>query len=272
MSLARELEVATDLARQAGALLLRYFRSDIDVDRKAHGEPVTEADRGSDALITRGLRDAFPDDGVLSEEADEHDSWSRARRAWLVDPMDGTKDFVGGREGFSVMIGLLEGGRPILGVVYQPTTGLCYRAARGHGCEVQRDGEPAEPARPSDVSDPARARLVASYSSRSPRIGEIKQRLGTTDELNVGSVGLKVGLVARGVRDLYVNPEGHCRLWDVCAPEAILREAGGCISDLAGNDLSYEPGQLRVRGGIVASANPVLHAEVIAKIAPLFAR
>ena len=269
-ALHHELAVATELARRAGEVLKRFFRQDdLDVERKQDNEPVTEADRASEALVIEGLRRAFPDDVILSEEQADRTSWMTRPRAWLVDPLDGTKDFVGGREGFSVMIGLLLDYRPVLGVVHQPLTGLTYRASRGAGAFVLR-GDEQQPLRPSTIADPGATRLVASYSHRGDSINRVKSQLGITDELNVGSVGLKVGLVARGDRDLYVNPEGHCRLWDICAPEAILTEAGGRMTDIHGDPLAYDQGgEVRVLRGIIAS-NGVCHQAVVDRLAPLF--
>ncbi len=268
--LKRELEVATELARRAGEQAVRFFRQEgLRVDRKLGDEPVTEADRSAERIILDGLRQAFPDDGVLSEEQPDRESWLAFRRAWVVDPLDGTKDFVAGRDGWSVMIGLLDRFEPVLGVVRQPTLALTYRAARGLGAAVI-DREDERPLVPTTGADPAEARLVTSYSHRSPVLAEVRARLGVKDELHLGSVGLKVGLVARGARDLYVNPEGHCRLWDICAPQAIITEAGGRMTDVFGAPLSYQqPDEVRVLRGIVAS-NGACHGAVIEKLAPLF--
>jgi 3'(2'), 5'-bisphosphate nucleotidase len=264
----RELALAADLAVRAGAELLRYFRTNVAVERKAGNEPVSEADRCSERVILAGLRHEFPNDGILSEEQPDQVSWVAAKRAWLVDPLDGTRDFLDGSEGFSVMIGLLELGQPILGVVYQPAEDLIYRAARGCPATATRRGIEAL-LEPTAVADPGQARLVASRSHRSGKIDQVKTELGISDELNIGSVGLKIGLVARGARDLYLNPDGFCKLWDICAPSAILEQAGGRISDLKGSPLSYHPDRIRVAGGIVASNGPC-HDAVIRGLAPLF--
>jgi 3'(2'), 5'-bisphosphate nucleotidase len=110
---------------------------------------------------------------------------------------------------------------------------------------------------------------VASKSHRDPIIDEVRKALGIADELNVGSVGLKLGLIARGTRDLYVNTSSKSSLWDTCGPEAILAEAGGRLSDLYGRPLRYDVEEVRHQHGLVAS-NGLLHALVLAKIRPLF--
>ena len=268
MSLEKELDQATLLARRAGEVVLRYHRSGLAVDLKPGEEPVTRADRESEAIILDGLRSAFPDHGTVSEESVSEAAWRLDGRTWLVDPLDGTQDFVDGLVGFSVMIGLLERGRPVLGVVHQPVTGITYRAAAGGPVEVVR-GDEAAPLAPTDEADPARARLVVSNSHRSEGIDKIKRALSIEDELRIGSVGLKAGLVATGQRDLYVHPSSHCKLWDICAPEAILTLAGGRMTDLHGRPLAYDPSEIYARNGIIAS-NGACHDEVVRRLAPLF--
>jgi 3'(2'), 5'-bisphosphate nucleotidase len=187
----------------------------------------------------------------------------------MVDPIDGTRDFIRGRDGFSAMIGLCVDGRPILGAVYQPIGDRLYYAARGRGAFAVVDGGAPERMRVSDVREPSQIRLVASRSHRSPEIDAIRARLGITDELNVGSVGLKLGLIARGDRDLYVNTSSRSSAWDSCGPEAILCEAGGRLTDLHGRPLRYDVSDTRHLDGLVAS-NDLLHERVIAELAALF--
>jgi 3'(2'), 5'-bisphosphate nucleotidase len=232
--LGRELELAIALSRQAGALIQRLHSTGLAVERKLGNEPVTQADRDANALLVAGIAAAFPDDGLLSEEAPDDGSRQVKRRVWMIDPLDGTKDFIRGEAGFATMVGLIDGARPVLGVVYQPIGERLYFATRGGGAFVEEPG--AAPARlhVSDVRDLTRIRMVASKSHRDEVIDRVRAELGIRDELNVGSVGLKLGLIARGERDLYVNPSGHSKLWDACAPEAILVEAGGRLTDARG--------------------------------------
>ena len=270
MNLERELEVAERLARAAGAIELGYFGTGIAVEYKPHEEgPVTRADKEADALILAGLRAAFPDDGILSEESADDGSRRLHSRVWMVDPLDGTKDFIRGRTGFSVMIGMTIDGVPALGVVFQPSTGTLYRAARGHGASIV-DESGTRALKVSTVEDLASIRLVASKSHRSERIDQVRSVLGVQDEMNIGSVGLKLGLIARGDRDLYVNPASLSSLWDTCGPEAILVEAGGRMTDLYGAPLDYRGEEVKNSRGLIAS-NGVLHEAVVAKLGAVFA-
>ena len=266
--LRRELETAVALARRAGERIAALHGSGIAVDTKDDDSPVTAADREANALIVGGLGAAFPDDAILSEELPDDGSRIGRARVWMVDPLDGTKDFIRGHEGFSVMIGLLDGAAPALGVVYQPIGDKLYFATRGGGAFLVRGGVTA-PIHVSDVRVSSEIRMVASKSHRTETIDRVRAELGISDELNVGSVGLKLGLIAEGLRDLYVNPAGHSKLWDACGPEAILVEAGGRLSDLRGLPLDYRGRELGNVRGLIAS-NGVLHDEVVARLQTLF--
>ncbi len=265
--LGKELATAFELARAAGREAVRLRGGELGVEMKPGDEPVTIADRRASELILAGLATAFPNDPVISEELSPAPGAMSGSRLWLVDPIDGTKDFIRGSDGFSVMIGLVRGGRPVLGVVHQPTTGRTYFATPDGGAHVT-DAGGTRPLAVSIVSDAREARLVASASHRSADIDRVKTALGISDEQNIGSVGLKLSLIATGVRDLYVNPTPKTKIWDTCAPEAILVRAGGRITDLFGDPLPYD-GPLGQPRGLVAS-NGAVHADVIAKLAPLF--
>jgi len=267
VAITNELEVATKLAREAGEVAVKIRdRGALGVELKPGDEPVTLADRAASELIVAGLAAAFPADPIISEESPVPAGALAAHRHWFVDPIDGTKDFIRGSDGFSVMIGLVEGGRPVLGVVHQPTTGRTFFT--DNGAWMDFEGERTRLA-VSDVSDATAARLVASASHRSPDIDRVKALLGINDEHNIGSVGVKLALIAMGLRDLYINPQPKTKAWDTCAPEAILVAAGGRLTDLFGAPIEYT-GALGHPRGLVAS-NGRVHDAVIAKIAPLFA-
>jgi 3'(2'), 5'-bisphosphate nucleotidase len=270
VNLRRELDTAIDLARRAGERIRALHGAGLAVEKKDDDSPVTIADREANALIVGGLSAAFPDDGLLSEELPDDGSRMSRPRVWMVDPLDGTKDFIRGRDGFSVMIGLVDGDRPALGVIYQPIGDKLYWATRGDGAFLSRGGGAPERLRVSAVNDPSQIRMVASKSHRTEAIDKVRAELGISDELNVGSVGLKLGLIAEGGRDLYVNPAGHSKLWDACGPEALLAEAGGRLTDLHGAPLDYRGRELGNVRGLIAS-NGVLHDEVVARLASLFA-
>lgn len=264
----RELDVAARVAREATELVRGYRGRKLTIESKAGDEPVTDADRAANALIVARLTEAFPDDVVLSEEIPDDGSRLGRRRVWMVDPIDGTSDFILGDTGFVVMIGLAIDGRPAVGAVAHPPTGTLHLGIAGVGAWVEPEGGDRAQIHTSDLAGPPGIRLVASKSHRSARIDAVKRRLGISDEINVGSVGLKIGLVSEARRDLYVYVGNRTKLWDTCGPEAILVGAGGRMTDIDGTPLSYDRPDLYNRRGIVASNGP-LHDYVIGAIAPL---
>jgi 3'(2'), 5'-bisphosphate nucleotidase len=265
--LERELQVALDLAVRAGAEVWRIQRGgELGVELKAGDEPVTIADRKSSEIIVAGLREAFPQDALISEELPAAPTALGSDRLWLVDPIDGTKDFIQGTDGFAIMIGLVRGGRPVMGVVHIPAQQRTYWGTPA-GAFI-KVGDAVTRLKCSDVTSAAGARLVASKSHRSTEIDRVKTELGIKDELNIASVGAKLGLIACGVRDLYVNPATKTKAWDTCAPEAILVPAGGRLTDLFGSPIDYTS-ELKHQRGLVAS-NGRIHAEVIGRLAPMF--
>jgi 3'(2'), 5'-bisphosphate nucleotidase len=174
------------------------------------------------------------------------------------------------RSGFAVMIGLCVAGRPRVGVVALPLANAIYAGVPGVGAwRYGADGE-ATPALliTSALAAPPGIRLVASKSHRTRDVDRFRRALDIDDEINIGSVGVKVAMVADGSRDLYVYPGGRTKIWDTCAPEALLVAAGGSMTDATGAPLSYTEADLYNRRGIVASNGP-LHPIVLRTLAEL---
>ncbi|HEX8141375.1 MAG TPA: 3'(2'),5'-bisphosphate nucleotidase CysQ [Pyrinomonadaceae bacterium] len=269
----RELEVARRLAREAGALALQYYDRPLHVEQKLSAddeEPVTEADRAANALIVAGIRHEFEDDGILAEESVDTARRLGKSRVWMIDPLDGTNGFIARDGDFAVQIGLAVEGRAVVGVVYQPLPDLLYWAARGAGTWIERAGQRVERASVSDQREIARMRMAASRTHRSPRLERVAQTLGVKEEVQRGSVGIKIGLIIERQCDLYVHLSPRTKQWDTCAPEVILSEAGGRLTDLFGVPLGYNSQEVQNRNGIVAS-NGAAHDQLIAQLAPLLA-
>ena len=265
----RELEVASELAREAGDIALRCRASTLSVDMKPGNEPVTDGDRAASKHIVAGLQAAFPSDVIISEESADDLRRLTHDRVWYVDPIDGTKDYVRGEEGFCVMIGLAKHAQPVLGVLFQPTAGGLFCAAVGHGASLTMPDGASQTLTCSTVDNINEVRLVVSKSHRTDKIDTIKSALGIQTEFNIGSVGLKIGLIALGERDLYVNPSSKCKSWDTCAPQAVLECAGGKLTDVYGRPLRYDIEDLTRPHGMVAS-NGHIHGSVVAKLSSLF--
>ena len=267
----QELQTAVELARAAGAAILDLYEGPIRVEQKNYDndvEPVTQADRIANEMIVTGLKRVFPDDGILAEESVDTKRRLQKSRVWMVDPLDGTNGFIDGNGDFAVQIGLTEEGQCMLGVVYQPLTGVLYRAVRGKGTWIERPQFELERAHVSDKTDLATMRLAASRSHRSPRMNKVIERFGFREEVQRGSVGIKVGLLIEQQCDLYIHLSGRTKQWDTCAPEVILTEAGGRITDLFGYPLNYNVPDVQNRNGLVSS-NGAAHDQIIATLAPL---
>lgn len=261
MSLRAELDLAKELARTAGQALLSHFDTAETADPGAAAAAVDAADQASYDHISSGLIKIFPDDALLSEETkDATDRFTRAR-CWIIDPLDGTQEFLTGTGEFSVLIGLAIEGRPRLGVIYHPASDSLYWASEGEGAYLDRGGEVTE-LEVSPVATTESMVLVASRSHRDARINDVQYLLGIGTDMICGSVGLKVGLLAERRCDLYVHPSGHTKAWDTCAAEALLVEAGGMITDCYGAPLKYSSKSVLNHRGVIAS-NGRAHEQIV---------
>lgn len=260
-----ELDVALRLAHEAGEAIMGYYQTGVSVNHKAGDEPVTVADQAADDLIAAGLRAAFPDDGLLTEESDDDLSRLGKQRVWIVDPLDGTTEFITETGEFAVQIALAVGGQPMLGVVHQPAKRRLFYAAQGDGAYQVHNGQTTR-LRVSSEADPARMCLVASRSHYSEFVDVARQALGIESVSRVGSVGVKVGLVARSVSDLYLATTVS-KEWDLCAPHAVLLEAGGVLTNLCGEPLVYNKPDVIECTGLIAS-NGLAHTQIVEALAP----
>lgn len=265
VDLSAEMEFAARLAREAATIVNTFYVGSSEVRYKPGDEPVTEADRSANQHIVTRIRARFPDDGILSEESKDDLSRLNKERVWIVDPMDGTKEFIARNGEFSVMIGLAIGGRPALGVIMQPTGDLLYVGAAGHGAFLYEHNERV-PITVSDCREPANMVMVSSRSHRQQIVDRIRATLHITRERVSGSVGLKVGLITRRLADLYIHPSPGCKEWDLCAPQALLEAAGGRMTDCWGNPLRYNKRDVRAHNGLVVS-NGAVHDEIIDVVA-----
>ncbi len=265
IDLQEELAFTARIAQEAGTIVNTFYVGASEVEYKAPDEPVTEADRSANQHIVTCIRAAFPDDGILSEESKDDLSRLHKDRVWIVDPLDGTKEFIARNGEFSIMIGLAIGGRPAMGVVYQPSSGLLYSGIVGQGASLLEEGE-SIPLHVSDRTNTRQMVLVSSRSHRKQIVDNIRRKLGITSESVTGSVGLKVGQIARQLADLYIHPSPGCKEWDLCAPEAVLTAAGGVMTDCWGNPLRYNKRDVRAHNGLIAS-NGQVHGPIMETVA-----
>jgi 3'(2'), 5'-bisphosphate nucleotidase len=240
--LAGHLDKVLTIAEDAGRRILEvYDRPDFDVTAKGDGSPLTAADRVAHELIVRRLAELSPVLPVLSEEsvegeADQRASWSRF---WLVDPLDGTKEFMKRNGEFTVNIALVDRGRPVMGVVYVPVTADAYLARSGEGAWKRHHGE-RRPIRVRPFRG-GKATVVASRSHSGPEVDRFLERLkareGDYETASMGS-SLKLCLVAEGAADVYPRL-GPTSEWDTAAAQCVVEAAGGSVTDLEGASLRY---------------------------------
>lgn len=272
MAFGKELEVARRLAERAGVEILDHYSREIVAEEKLgvddHYEPVTAADRAASRIIVEGLAKAFPDDGVLSEEEkDVVDVRLNRERVWIVDPIDGTAGFVRKDGDFAVQIGMAERGKAVVGVVLLPFHGVTYYATAGGGA-YKDSADSVERLSTSTESDYSKMFMAVSRNHPSSKIRSVLQSLGVAGEMNRGSVGLKIGLIAERTCDLYIHLSPRTKIWDTCAPQVILEEAGGRLTDLFGDEFRYDIEDLQNHGGICAT-NGAAHEQTITRLRPL---
>ena len=268
-----ELETAVRLARRAGRVIMDLYSEDVAVTLKAGEEPVTRADQLANDLITTALAEAFPDDGILAEESSDKQSWLGFERVWMVDPLDGTKEFINHNGEFAVMIGLMIGHEPVLGVVYQPADDRLYTGIQGGLCTLTVGSPPSgeelvKNLCVSECGDPRDSVMLMSRSHADERVLRLAKHLDVKALKRSGSVGVKMGLMADNQADLYVHFTDKTKLWDVCAPTAILTAAGGRVTDTLGDPLDFRsPTAFNLHG--LAATNGLQHRAVLDAIAAI---
>jgi 3'(2'), 5'-bisphosphate nucleotidase len=260
-----ELETALEAAAQAGRLVLEAYASFTAIP-DAPVDISTQADRQAQELILRLLAEAFPTDALCAEEqlALRAGAATQGPRLWVVDPIDGTRGFARKNGEFSIMIGFVAEGRVVVGVVFEPVPGRLTYASRGAGCwrRDSLDQQPT-PCRVSSVAELSKATLTRSHlkPGASPKVD---LALGTAHVHPTYSAGIKLGRVARGEADVYVNIHEAIHDWDICAGHILVEEAGGSVTALHGQPIQYGSEGAWQRSGLIAT-NGLLYPAVIAR-------
>lgn len=264
------LEVLIRIAGEAAAVVTEVYETPFTVDFKGPADPVTEADRRANDLICERLAREFPGVPVVAEESapESFANFAESRDVFFVDPVDGTNEFVERNPEFVVMIGLLEAQAPTLGVIHAPALGAAWAGAVGVGAfRIDASGR-RSPIHVSGVSELGAARLVSSRSHRSARLERALGALGAREVYRMGSAGLKGAEVAHGAADAHVAPFYAGKRWDACAADALIRAAGGRVTDAYGDAIEYRGQGLANDRGLVAS-NGRVHDEILAKLVAL---
>jgi len=264
--MSQELKRVISLIREAGRKVLEFYQNNnCRRYKKADGTLVTEADLASEKILRQGLsaRYHWP---ILSEESQDNlPERLNKEKVWIIDPLDGTNDFLDKTGDFAIMAALTHRGKAVLGVIFQPTEEKLYFAQKGQGAYLKQGARPVEELSVSSLSTLAESRLLVSRSHLSNQERVFIRISGVKKFSRVGSVGVKAGLIAEGRAEAYVSFSNKTSQWDICAPEIILTEAGGKVTDLRGREFVYNRPQIKNRYGIVVS-NSRIHQQIIAKV------
>jgi myo-inositol-1(or 4)-monophosphatase len=249
----REVDAARRAASAAAQLIARFAQGARESWDKAEDSPVTQADLAAHEAIERELRAAFPHDFVLSEESASHDGRRGLERLWIVDPLDGTKEFIAGIPEYAVSIALVLDAEPVVGVVHNPMTGESFWGARGRGAFA---GD--RPLRLSRCTELADSVLLSSRTEQSR--GQVDAWKDAVKEVRpIGSVALKLALVAAGRGDVWLSmaPKNE---WDVCAGHLLVREAGGTFETRALGEPRYNQAELLLQPPMAAGPPALVEA------------
>jgi 3'(2'), 5'-bisphosphate nucleotidase len=260
-----ELIAALEAAGQASELIRREYESFVEIP-DAPASISTYVDKASQELILRFLHEHFPKDALCAEEAipDFEGVPKSGTRTWVVDPIDGTRGFAKKVGQFSVMIGLLVDKKPVVGVVAEPVQNRMTYARLGGGC-WSHVGEGTALACRVSTHQSDRLVLVQSWS-KPGQLSKPVAALKPKKVIETYSGGVKMAMVARGDADVYANTYETFYDWDICAGHILVSEAGGIVTDLAGNPIAYQAADFSQRKGLLATSSPI-HAEIVQKLA-----
>ena len=240
-----ELKITIKAAKEAGDVILKYYKSKYEIKDKSYHNPVTTADKEADETIKKILMNNFPDYGWLSEETVDSSERLLKEKVWVVDPLDGTKEFIEGIPNFVVSIGLVKEGNPILGVLYNPVTKELFSASKGEGAFLNDK-------RISCSSKEKTEEMVILNSRSETQRGlwnPYKDKFKVLEP--IGSVAYKLGLTAAAKADVFASlrPKNE---WDICAGNCIINESGGKLIDLNGNQRKYNLDKTLIEPGLIA--------------------
>jgi 3'(2'), 5'-bisphosphate nucleotidase len=249
--LAREMELAKAIVREAGKIIMRYYETGAyHVTQKTNLTPVTNADQEANDYIVSKLEEHFPDDGIISEEGSE--KLVNTRNFWLLDPLDGTVEFVNQRDEFSIMLGKVEDTKAVLGVVYLPAVDRLFYAFEGGGAYLEERGGEPKPIFVSNTPSLQTSRVLVTRSNVDDKLMKIVEKVPMGQVKGMGSLGLKLCLVASSEYDACIRTHS-VHHWGVCASDIILREAKGKVTDFYNKPLEYSVNEPVIKGGVVGS-------------------
>ena len=240
-----ELKIAINAAKKAGEVILKYYKSKYEIKDKSYHNPVTTADKEADEIIKKILMNNFPNYGWLSEETVDSRERLSKEKIWVVDPLDGTKEFIEGVPNFVVSIGLVKNGLPILGILYNPVTKELFSASKGRGAFLNNKRISCRSKEKTEEMIILNSRSETQHGLWDPYLYKFKVLKP------IGSVAYKLGLTAAAKADVFASlrPKNE---WDICAGNCIINESGGKLIDLNGNQRKYNLEKTLIKPGLIA--------------------
>jgi len=253
-----EIKLAIHAAIESGKEVMAVYKQEFSSSVKNDNEPITEADIKSNNIIQKIISTfGYP---ILSEESVDDKKRLDFQKIWIVDPLDGTTDFIKKTGEFTIMISLLDGKQPILGIIYWPTEDKLFIAQKGKGAYKLDNGIWSKLS-VSDTSELSKCKVVGSRHHISDIEKKLLEHLNISKFTSKGS-SLKVADISSGNAELYFTTTNKIKQWDTCASYCLIKEAGGKMTDMFGNDLEYNTEKLNHENGLLVS-NGLIHDKVI---------
>ena len=253
-----ELDIAIKAAKEAGDAILEIYQRDFDTHIKNDNSPITEGDLKSNEIIKKILSET--EHVILSEEDNDDLSRLSKNMVWIVDPLDGTSDFIDKTGEFTIMIALIKNKKPVLGVIGWPTEKTFFVAQKGSGAFRYSNDEWYKISVTS-ISELSKCRTVGSRHHLSDREKSFIKKLGIEDFTSIGS-SLKVGKISSGEAEAYITTTNKMKEWDSAASYCIISEAGGKMTDMLGNDITYNNKNVFHQNGILVT-NGLIHNKIV---------
>jgi len=253
-----ELDIAIKAAIEAGNEILEIYKKDFDTFIKKDDSPITEADLRSNEIIKKSLsKTKYP---ILSEEDKDDQNRILEKIIWIIDPLDGTSDFIDRTGEFTVMIALIENKKPILGVIYWPIEKTLFVAQKNRGA-FKFSNNKWDKISVTKINKFSNCRIVGSRHHLSDTEKKFIKKLGINDFTSVGS-SLKVGKISSGLAEAYITTTNKIKEWDTAASYCIISEAGGRMTDMLGNELTYNNKNVYHENGILVT-NGLIHDKIV---------
>ena len=253
-----ELDIAIQAAKDAGEAILEIYQKDFQTHTKNDDSPITEGDLKSNEIIKKILSQT--NHAILSEEDNDDQSRLSKDTLWIIDPLDGTSDFIDKTGEFTIMIALVKNKKPILGVILWPTENTLFVAQENQGAFKFSNGK-CEKISVTKIEKLADCRIVGSRHHLSDTEKKFIEKLGTNNFTSVGS-SLKVGKISSGEAEAYITTTNKIKEWDTAASHCIISEAGGKMTDMLGNELTYNNKNVYHQNGILVT-NGLIHNKIV---------